>query len=488
MELLKKKRIMAFTLALALVFSLVFGDSISPVAYAAEEEPITLDSGTYNVSELDSNKSYMIKDAEVTFVIDQDKALLAKATEDDWNKLYIQNSKLTIKGDKTLTLGTADSNNPINGNNGSELTIESGNVEIYDDGATYVFQGKELNIKGGTLTVHNIYYGIGAKTVNISGGVVNSVISTGGYSPSTVNITGGTVKAIGKEYGIGQDYRSGRLYNRMTLNISGGDVYAEATDANRALTSSGYSYLYSGVSVYALNITGGKLEAKVSNEDQVAVIAVNGITKDNVTVTEPSGGNVESCSIEYGGNTFNGYTIGTGSGGAKHVIINSSTSEEPTTPPAEEPTTPVTPPADPATPATTYVSMYRLYNPNSGEHFYTSNASERDNIVKAGWRYEGIAWNAPKTSDTPVYRLYNPNAGDHHYTTSEKEKDNLVKVGWKYEGIGWYSTAKDGKPLYRLYNPNAKAGSHHYTTSAAERDNLKKLGWRDEGIAWYGGK
>lgn len=136
----------------------------------------------------------------------------------------------------------------------------------------------------------------------------------------------------------------------------------------------------------------------------------------------------------------------------------------------------------------TYVSMYRLYNPNSGEHFYTASEAEKNKLVNVGWRYEGVAWNAPKTSDIPVYRLYNPNAGDHHYTTSEKEKDNLVKVGWKYEGIGWYSTATDGQPLYRLYNPNAKAGSHHYTTSAAERDNLKKLGWRDEGIAWYGGK
>ena len=145
-------------------------------------------------------------------------------------------------------------------------------------------------------------------------------------------------------------------------------------------------------------------------------------------------------------------------------------------------------PAKNAVSKTTYVTMFRLYNPNSGEHFYTASEKEKNNLVTVGWRYEGIAWNAPKTSNTPVYRLYNPNAGDHHYTTSAAEKDNLVKVGWKYEGIGWYSTAKDGKPLYRLYNPNAKAGAHHYTTSAAERDNLKKLGWRDEGIAWYGGK
>lgn len=128
-------------------------------------------------------------------------------------------------------------------------------------------------------------------------------------------------------------------------------------------------------------------------------------------------------------------------------------------------------------------SMHRLYNPNSGEHFYTASSAERDNVKKAGWRYEGIGWQAPK-SGSPVYRLYNPNAGDHHYTLNVAEKNNLVKVGWRYEGISWYSGGS--KPLYRLYNPNAKAGSHHYTLLQSERDNLIKKGWRNEGIGWYG--
>ena len=135
-----------------------------------------------------------------------------------------------------------------------------------------------------------------------------------------------------------------------------------------------------------------------------------------------------------------------------------------------------------------YVSMYRLYNPNSGEHFYTANEKERNNLVSVGWRYEGIGWKAPAKSNTPVYRLYNKNAGDHHYTMSEKEKDFLVSVGWKYEGIGWYSDDAKSVPLYRQYNPNAKAGSHNYTTSKAENDNLVKLGWRGEGTGWYGVK
>ena len=134
------------------------------------------------------------------------------------------------------------------------------------------------------------------------------------------------------------------------------------------------------------------------------------------------------------------------------------------------------------------IKMYRLYNPNSGEHFYSSNQSEINNIVAAGWKNEGIAWIAPEMSGTPVYRVYNPNAGDHHYTTSETERDNLIMVGWKDEGIGWYSDDSKGTALHRLYNPNAQAGSHHYTTSVSEKNNLVSAGWRYEGTAWYGMK
>ncbi|WP_169815811.1 InlB B-repeat-containing protein [Denitrobacterium detoxificans] len=131
-------------------------------------------------------------------------------------------------------------------------------------------------------------------------------------------------------------------------------------------------------------------------------------------------------------------------------------------------------------------AMYRLYNPNGGEHFYTASAEERDGLRKLGWKYEGIGWKAPVFSNTPVYRLYNPNGGDHHYTSSAEERDWLRGLGWKYEGIGWYSDDNKTTPLYRLYNPNAKSGSHHYTTSASERDGLRKLGWHYEGIGWYG--
>ncbi len=131
-------------------------------------------------------------------------------------------------------------------------------------------------------------------------------------------------------------------------------------------------------------------------------------------------------------------------------------------------------------------SMYRLYNPNSGEHFYTANVAEKNRLSKIGWNYEGIGWTAPKTSKTPVYRLYNPNAGDHHYTINRAERDSLIKVGWRAEGIGWYSDDQKEKPLYRQYNPNAISGSHNYTINKKENDYLVSVGWRAEGIGWYG--
>ncbi|MEY8310039.1 hypothetical protein AAK899_11040 [Erysipelotrichaceae bacterium 51-3] len=151
-------------------------------------------------------------------------------------------------------------------------------------------------------------------------------------------------------------------------------------------------------------------------------------------------------------------------------------------------------PLDPSVPGTVTdlqqnagsANAYRLYNPNSGEHFYTEDLVERDFLINIGWKDEGVGWIAPKLSTVPVYRLYNKNAGDHHYTVSIDERDELKRLGWKDEGIGWYSDEGKSVPLFRQYNPNAKAGSHNYTPDQYENDFLVKVGWRPEGIAWYG--
>ncbi|MDO4539287.1 MAG: NlpC/P60 family protein [Coriobacteriales bacterium] len=138
-----------------------------------------------------------------------------------------------------------------------------------------------------------------------------------------------------------------------------------------------------------------------------------------------------------------------------------------------------------ATPATP-VNMYRLCSPTSGEHFYTASVGEKNALIDAGWRFEGVGWVAPSLSDVPVYRVYNSNGGDHHYTTSAGERDLLVAAGWRNEGIGWYSDPQQAIAVYRQYNPSALTGAHNFTTSTGERDLLIQAGWRNEGISWYG--
>lgn len=134
------------------------------------------------------------------------------------------------------------------------------------------------------------------------------------------------------------------------------------------------------------------------------------------------------------------------------------------------------------TPNSSSSPMYRLYNKSTGQHLYTLNAGEKNYLSTVGWKYEGIAWQAPN-SGQPVYRLYNPNNGDHHYTMAQSEINFLTPLGWRYEGLSFYSGGS--KPIYRLFNPNETIGTHHYTLSSVERDSLTPLGWRYEGIGFY---
>ena len=129
------------------------------------------------------------------------------------------------------------------------------------------------------------------------------------------------------------------------------------------------------------------------------------------------------------------------------------------------------------------IPMYRLFNPHSGEHFYTRDTGERDNLRRIGWNYEGVGWQAP-TSGDPVYRLYNRYNGEHFYTLNAKERDSITKQGWKYEGIGWYSyKGANAIPVSRLYSK--RVNWHHYTLDENEKKVITKQGWVYEGVGWY---
>lgn len=132
------------------------------------------------------------------------------------------------------------------------------------------------------------------------------------------------------------------------------------------------------------------------------------------------------------------------------------------------------------------VPVYRLYNKNTGEHFYTPNAEELIHLQGVGWTSEGIGWYAPATGD-PVYRIYNPNAkgGDHYYTLDKSEAENDVSVGWKWDNDGKPAFYSAGEiETYVAYNPNATSGAHNYTTNWFEQNNLLYGGWTYGATAW----
>ena len=131
------------------------------------------------------------------------------------------------------------------------------------------------------------------------------------------------------------------------------------------------------------------------------------------------------------------------------------------------------------------MDMYRMYNPNTGEHFYTGSEVERDNLIGHGWQYEGIGFTFPLATGKPVHRLFEPSTGEHLYTMDEAEKAKLMAEGWNYEGIAFNSGFENEVPQYRLHNPNATVGAYHFTASIEERDVLIAAGWEDQGIGWY---
>ena len=127
--------------------------------------------------------------------------------------------------------------------------------------------------------------------------------------------------------------------------------------------------------------------------------------------------------------------------------------------------------------------VYRLYNPNTGDHFWTSDPDEAETLDGLGWDSENIGW----CSTTPlmVYRLLNPYTGQHFWTVDHGEACSLVDSSWKWErdAMMFASPTPTDHPIYRLYN--AENGMHIFTADGAERSTLISKGWADEGVAFY---
>lgn len=165
-------------------------------------------------------------------------------------------------------------------------------------------------------------------------------------------------------------------------------------------------------------------------------------------------------------------------------------------------------------PEATLIDVVRLYNPWTGEHLFSVDQKEVSDCEKAGWQNEGTFWKAyshvgdwqakfkdqtgaTKKTGATVYRLYNPWTGEHLYTTSSEEYNKLKTTGWNGEGIAFYSVnvKKDNtaqvaetdvvnpapQGVYRAFNKNVTVGTHNF---AGYEENATMLanGWLPDNV------
>jgi hypothetical protein len=91
------------------------------------------------------------------------------------------------------------------------------------------------------------------------------------------------------------------------------------------------------------------------------------------------------------------------------------------------------------------LNVHRLYNSKSGNHFFTTNDQELLTAQRVGYAYEGVVGRAYSASVaasngfTVVQRLYNGLTGEHFYTSSATEAASAVRLGYSAEGAAWAS-------------------------------------------------
>ncbi|KAG4072235.1 hypothetical protein HA402_005957 [Bradysia odoriphaga] len=146
------------------------------------------------------------------------------------------------------------------------------------------------------------------------------------------------------------------------------------------------------------------------------------------------------------------------------------------------------------------VTLYRLFNPNSDDHFYTTSLEEANIAANTlGYNFEQSPGLVSTTSSdcecgnsfAPVYRLYRPGSkADHFYTLSESEADNAVtNLGYNREGIAFYcvhSLMMDcdaSLSFHRYWRGTGSGTDHFYTTDFDEGNrNVIALGGQYEGV------
>ncbi|KAJ3994189.1 hypothetical protein F5050DRAFT_1713899 [Lentinula boryana] len=141
------------------------------------------------------------------------------------------------------------------------------------------------------------------------------------------------------------------------------------------------------------------------------------------------------------------------------------------------------------------ISLLRAYSSSASDNLYTTNVSELDNdaLLGGAYTFEGEAaflWSTSQPGTIPLFRLYNEDFMDHFYTMSSDEVPEMIDEGWAYDttpnhtaGYVYPYSICGAAPIYRLFNPASV--DHFYTMNIAESQNAIESGYQDQGIAGF---
>ncbi len=126
--------------------------------------------------------------------------------------------------------------------------------------------------------------------------------------------------------------------------------------------------------------------------------------------------------------------------------------------------------------------VHRSANGSTGEHFYTTSASE---AMCCGFVVESLnyfyLYNATQPGTTTLYRCLSRASGTDHFCSTDASCEGQIVEG----PMGFIGTSAvcGSTPLYRAWDP--RTGTHLFTTDAAERATVVAAGWTDEGVVGH---
>ena len=111
-----------------------------------------------------------------------------------------------------------------------------------------------------------------------------------------------------------------------------------------------------------------------------------------------------------------------------------------------------------------------------GDHFYTIDAAERDSAIRGGYQFERIECYVlpplvvpPPPGQVALLRFFNQDTGNHFYTTSATEGQGAVSGGgYRQEPTACYvfpAPTVGAVALFRLYN-GREGGNDHFLTAS----------------------